>query len=286
MAFMIQYFAKSNFNPKTTLGAPFLAYVSKTGEADSVHPRVMHAHDDVIEIVLVTSGRGLYSIDGVRYEITRGDLLFYNSGVVHDEPSGPNDKTNRYCCAVGGLAIMGLRENALIKDAETPVRHLSEVQCGQIERLMEALFATLVAGEEDAGHYLMMALLSTVWHVLHAEERPREESSNVLGQRIKTYIDQCFAEDISLQSIADHLRVSPYYLSHVFKDMTGYSPLQYIVRRRIGEAQTLLIETSEPVTRIAAAVGYGNPSHFNALFAKNVGMTPREYRRNYTSGKK
>ena len=60
-----------------------------------------------------------------------------------------------------------------------------------------------------------------------------------------------------------------------------YSPLQYVLRRRIGEAQTLLITTDLPVTRIAAQVGYDNPSHFNAQFAKAVGMAPRTFRREY-----
>lgn len=146
---------------------------------------------------------------------------------------------------------------------------------------METLFEMLAAGEEDGAHYLMLSLLACVWHALHEDDMPREQNSNVLGQRIKDYIDEHYAADISLQSIAENLNVSPYYLAHVFKGMTGYSPLQYIVRRRIGEAQTLLIETRSPITQIAAQVGYANTSHFNLLFAKNVGMTPREYRRNY-----
>lgn len=279
---MVQCFAKTNFTAQP--GAPRLAYVSKTGEADSIHPRVMHAHEDVVEIVLVTNGSGVYSIDGVRYEIERGDLMLYNSGVVHDEPSGPHDQTRRYCCAIGNLQLEGLRENAIIGARETPVRHLDGQTCDRLEHLMETLFETLIAGEEDSAHYLMRALLASVLHVLRCDQ-PREESGSVLGQRIKAYIDTRYAEEISLQSIADSLNVSPYYLAHVFKNMTGYSPLQYIVRRRIGEAQTLLITTDEPITRIAAQVGYGNPSHFNLLFAKNVGMTPREYRRNYIARK-
>ena len=53
------------------------------------------------------------------------------------------------------------------------------------------------------------------------------------------------------------------------------------MRRRIGEAQTLLITTELPVTRIAAQVGYDNPSHFNAQFSKAVGMSPRTFRKEY-----
>ena len=103
----------------------------------------------------------------------------------------------------------------------------------------------------------------------------------MFAQRIKDYIDRHFAEDFSLQCMADALHVSPYYLAHVCKDVTGYSPLQYVLRRRIGEAQTLLITTELPVTRIAAQVGYDNPSHFNAQFSKAVGMSPRTFRKEY-----
>ena len=81
--------------------------------------------------------------------------------------------------------------------------------------------------------------------------------------------------------MAGALHVSPYYLAHVCKEATGYSPLQYVLRRRIGEAQTLLITTDLPVTRIAAQVGYDNPSHFNAQFSKAVGMSPRTFRKEY-----
>ena len=68
-------------------------------------------------------------------------------------------------------------------------------------------------------------------------------SGNAFAQRIKDYIDKHFADEFSLQQMADALHVSPYYLAHICKEVTGYSPLQYVLRRRIGEAQTLLITT-------------------------------------------
>ncbi|NCB92975.1 MAG: AraC family transcriptional regulator [Clostridia bacterium] len=280
---MIQCFAKLD-KPSMLLmeGTPQVAYVSRTDEENSVHPRVMHAHKDLVEIVLVTSGHGRYSIGGTLYPIQKGDLMIYNSGVVHDEPSGPEDRTRRYCCAISGIKLAGLRENALTKDEESPVFHLPDKVWPRMEQLMETLFSSLVAGEESACHYLMMALLELCWSALHrANSNEAELEPNILGRRIKEYIDSSYMEDISLGSIAQKLNISQYYLAHVFKDMTGYSPMQYIVRRRIGEAQTLLISTHLSVTDIGIRVGYDNPSHFNQLFTKNVGMSPREYRRNY-----
>ncbi|WP_039807161.1 AraC family transcriptional regulator, partial [Pelosinus sp. HCF1] len=80
--------------------------------------------------------------------------------------------------------------------------------------------------------------------------------------------------------------INSYYLAHVFKDTIGYSPMRYIMRRRIGESQTLLITTRYSVTQIANIVGYDNPNHFNILFTKYVGMPPSKYRNSYTKEKK
>lgn len=52
--------------------------------------------------------------------------------------------------------------------------------------------------------------------------------------------------------------------------------MQYLLRRRIGEAQTLLITTELSVTRIAEMVGYDSSSYFNLQFTKNVGMPPEQ----------
>lgn len=102
-----------------------------------------------------------------------------------------------------------------------------------------------------------------------------------MGRRIKQFIDSHYMEPLTLQSMGEALHISPYYLSHIFKQMTGYSPVQYLLRRRIGEAQTLLITTDLPITRIAEMVGYDTQSYFNLQFTKNVGMPPQKYRKAY-----
>ena len=71
------------------------------------------------------------------------------------------------------------------------------------------------------------------------------------------------------------LHVSPYYLSHVFKEASGYSPTQYLLRRRIGEAHNLLIATDLPMSKIAERVGFETQNYFNLQFSKHVGMPPR-----------
>ena len=276
---MIQCFVKKEYEPPFGLTRPpRLFSVSRTDAEASAHPRVMHAHDDLVEIVLVRGGESRYFVGGMPYDARRGDLFIYNSRVVHDEPSGPDRPVASFSLALGGLSVPGLRENALIPDDASPVCPLTEAQTVRLERLYDVLYSELTAGNDDGAHHLLMALLTLVQQFLAAAAQDGNRGENVFAQRIKDYIDRHFAEDFSLQSMADALHVSPYYLAHVCKDVTGYSPLQYVLRRRIGEAQTLLITTELPVTRIAAQVGYDNPSHFNAQFSKAVGMSPRTFR--------
>ena len=279
---MIQCFVKKEYEPPFGLTRPpRLFSVSRTDAEASAHPRVMHAHDDLVEIVLVRGGESRYFVGGMPDDRRRGDLFINNSRVVHDEPSGPDRPVASFSLALGGLSVPGLRENALIPDDASPVCPLTEAQTVRLERLYDVLYSELTAGNDDGAHHLLMALLTLVQQFLAAAAQDGSRGENVFAQRIKDYIDRHFAEDFSLQSMADALHVSPYYLAHVCKDVTGYSPLQYVLRRRIGEAQTLLITTELPVTRIAAQVGYDNPSHFNAQFSKAVGMSPRTFRKEY-----
>ena len=279
---MIQCFVKKEYEaPFGLTQPPRLFSVSRTDEKASAHPRVMHAHDDLVEIVLVRGGESRYYVGGTPYDARRGDLFIFNSRVVHDEPSGPDRPVATVSLALGGLQVPGLRENTLIPADASPVCRLSEAQTIRLERLYDVLYDELTAGNDDGAHHLLMAILTLVQQFRGALAEGSAQDANVFAQRIKDYIDRHFAEECSLQQMADALHVSPYYLAHVCKETTGYSPLQYVLRRRIGEAQTLLITTDLPVTRIAAQVGYDNPSHFNAQFSKAVGMSPRTFRREY-----
>lgn len=250
----------------------------------------MHAHEDFVEIILICSGSSEYLIHDKKYFIQPGDLLIYNAGVVHDEISGPDLEIGSYCVAVGGLHMPGLGPNMLVP-ADAGYVFPSGESFGDLRILMEMIFHNLAAEEPRAEAFagsLLHALLIKVLAVTDgadAQDKPVDEP-HILGRRIKEYIDKHYMEPITLQTMGEALHISPYYLSHVFKQMSGYSPVQYLLRRRIGEAQTLLITTDLSITRIAELVGYDTQSYFNLQFTKNVGMSPGKFRQNYIVAQK
>ena len=131
----------------------------------------------------------------------------------------------------------------------------------------------------------MLALLSRVLQIIGATPitpRPELSEPKALGLRIRDYLDRHFTEQLTLQSLGKALHLSPYYLAHVFRETCGYSPAQYLLRRRIGEAQGLLLSTDLPISAIAERVGFETQNYFNMQFSKHVGMPPTKYRQTRT----
>ena len=74
--------ARSLFPSET---APRLVYVSRTLPSDRAYHSILHAHQDLAEILLICGGEGRFLVGETFYDVKAGDLLLYNSGVVHDE---------------------------------------------------------------------------------------------------------------------------------------------------------------------------------------------------------
>lgn len=280
---MKQYFTEEYKHPAFFEDKVQLVYISKVGECDCIYPRMMHSHHDLVEIMLITGGRGSFFIDGVYYEVKCGDIVIFNSGVIHDELTSKENKVSLYCCAVKNLAIAGLRVNALIPDDCCPVIASLE-HFPQLMKLYDSMFSLLegqVTHASFISQQLLIGLLSFLEGNLLKPHVVQKHHIQAVPLRIKEYIDNNYSENIQLQSVANHLNISLYYMAHIFKEKFGFSPGNYLVRRRIGEAQTLLLTSDYPVIKISLLVGYSNVSHFNTIFKKLTGMTPKEYRKNY-----
>jgi len=97
-------------------------------------------------------------------------------------------------------------------------------------------------------------------------------------RKIEDYVHAHVSESISIDSLAELAALSPFHFSRVFKQATGITPLQFVTRERMLQAQQLIRETSRSLIEIALEVGYTSPSHFAQVFRRTVGMAPTEFR--------
>ena len=115
-------------------------------------------------------------------------------------------------------------------------------------------------------------ILDRLQNAVHDQET--NEHGEVM-QEVRTYIDKNYAQDISLEYIADHFHLSVYYLARQFRKYTAYTVNKYIVSCRIGEAQRRLIHTDDRIDDIAVICGYTNLSYFYASYLRKMSAAHR-----------
>ena len=85
-------------------------------------------------------------------------------------------------------------------------------------------------------------------------------------------------KNISLDDMSKNMYISSVYISKVFKEKTGESPINYLINLRLEKAKDLLISTESPVKAIAQSVGYSDAYYFSKLFKKYYGNSPCKFR--------
>lgn len=102
--------------------------------------------------------------------------------------------------------------------------------------------------------------------------------------KISRVIEERGTEAITLTDIAKELNISVFHFCHIFKELTGYTFSQYLIRYRLLKAQELLVAGDQPIIEVAMACGFNSVNYFNRVFKEVIGSTPRAYRNKYRTG--
>lgn len=94
------------------------------------------------------------------------------------------------------------------------------------------------------------------------------------------YIFNHLHEDLTLESLAKQLRISPSYLSNKFKEETGETLKAYIRHQKIEEAKNLIVYSDLSISEIYALLNFHDQSYFTKVFKKITGLTPKQYKNN------
>ncbi|MEO0568910.1 MAG: AraC family transcriptional regulator [Pseudomonadota bacterium] len=102
---------------------------------------------------------------------------------------------------------------------------------------------------------------------------------NISIQQVKDYIEDNLEADISVSDLAALVGLDIFMFSRLFKEQTGQSPRQYIIKRRVDRACVLLADENRSLAEIAYSCGFSSQSHMTTTFAHHIGVTPGRYRR-------
>lgn len=147
------------------------------------------------------------------------------------------------------------------------------------ERAIQPVIAGLNAGQSfySGKHY--RKFFSQLLVAACEEIRRNQNNGDPVIDFVVDYVHKNYAQDITLDIVAEHLHITGGYLSTYFKEKTGENFIDYVngVRTRI--AQQMLLETDLRIQDVASRSGYQNINSFNRMFKKFTGLSPREFRK-------
>lgn len=141
-----------------------------------------------------------------------------------------------------------------------------------IRRLMDEL-----ESPTPSDHYVSMLIHTILSGIV---ERNKVKLSPVIEEAI-TYIYENYEKPLQVGEIADHVALSRYYFSRLFKKESGRSPNEYLAEVRINAAKKFLSEKDLSITEIAENCGFVNTSHFSRFFREKTGQTPAAFRKTF-----
>ncbi|MEM8723182.1 MAG: AraC family transcriptional regulator [Cyanobacteria bacterium P01_G01_bin.39] len=156
----------------------------------------------------------------------------------------------------------------------------------QIEQLAMMLRSELYRGQDSGGQLYIDSLANALMVNLLRDYSATQPdvaihqgglSDRSLFQAIE-YIDHHLSQSIKLENLSNHLGISKFHFSRLFKKSMGVSPHQYVMQQRIELAKQLLLKADTSISDIALECGFNSHAHMSKYFRNYVGMTPKNYR--------
>ena len=241
-----------------------------------------HTHQ-FTELFYVLHGEGVFYIENEKVPVKTDDLIIINPNVEHTEKTFPNNPMEYIVFGVEGLAFSFTEHDQAYGRGYSFYSYGSDKnQFINFAQLMMHEFQDKKPGFEKVCHGLLEVLL--VYISRKQKLSVISESSFQLSKECaiaKRYIDTNYAQDITLDSLAEITHINKFYLAHSFTECIGQSPISYLTERRHAACKELLSSSNLSVTQIATSAGFSSQSYFSQIFNKKVGMSPRQYRKQY-----
>ncbi len=240
----------------------------------------LHLHD-YYEMELVTTGTLSQSVNGAPVLSRTGDYVFMDLLAVQriEKPAAP--------CALWTLSIsppeVDTSVASLLASSRFPlVGRLPPRALAEANLLARALHGAIAGKGPHANE--RTAALTSLFVVLLLEygtplEGPAEDTRAYhYIQKALLYLNQHFAQGVTLTSLACEIHISPCYLSDLFSKIVGCRFVEYLTRLRLEHARLLLRTGDMPVSEIATRCGFGSPSNFTRAHRRAFAVSPSAYR--------
>lgn len=253
---------------------------------------ISHYHD-CHEIFYIASGNAEITIGQGRYRVSDGSMVIISRYEEHSV-SVKSNSYKRYTLSLSP-SFFGNKEDYRLYSLLTnrPKNFSHVIEAGTDRTEFEMIFKNLLTEFNGNGEYSedMTAMLLKQLLIKIYRKKPdffsmHEDNVISVVESIQRVFQQSCGEKYTLDSLSEKYNVSVFYLSHLFKRVTGYSVMSYLLSCRIANAKLLLSESGKRIAEIAQECGFSDSSDFSRRFRQETGMSPSLFRENAKMSKK
>jgi AraC-like DNA-binding protein len=242
------------------------------------HAYPRHSHEYYV-ISLIARGRQSFLHKGTKYTTPPGGVILINPETVHTGEAvdqwGFELRSIYPTISHMQMAMTELTGRSRGLPIFKHVRVDDRWVTGNVLALHKAILGAAGEMESEALFiHTLTQLIKRYADVPVVEQKLGSEKQAL--QKARRYIEDHFAQGVSLSMLAQEVALSPYYLLRAFCAEVGMPPYAYLESIRVQHTQKL-IEAGKPLAEIAAEMGYSSQSHMTNRFKKVIGVTPGQY---------
>ena len=240
----------------------------------------LHLHD-YYEVELVKGGEMEQSVNGVPYHSRSGDYAFMDLRSVQRiiAPKSPPTvwtlSISQALCAPAVAKLLSGHKFPII--GHLPPDALAEFD--GYATALQALHINTPYSEERATALATLLLTMLLEYGKAPDAKTEEPRAHHYIQKALLYMNESYAEPLTLSSVASEIHISACYLSDLFSRIVGCRFVEYLTRLRLDRARAMLRNTDRSVGDVATACGFGTVSNFTRAFRRFYGKAPSSYRR-------
>ena len=225
----------------------------------------------------VLSGSGLLIYDEKKYDLKKGDMVFIDCRKPYSHTTSEDLWSLRWCHFYGPTLSFVYekyveRGGRPTFQPEEPAPFLSTLD--SLYKLASGSDYIRDMRINEELNRLCTLLMEQSWHPEEATTAPKKMSV----VEVKEYLEQHYAEKITLDELSTHFFINKYYLTRVFKEQFGQSITAYLTSLRITHAKQLLRFSEKSVEEIGLECGLGALHYFSRVFKEVEGVAPSIYR--------
>lgn len=179
------------------------------------------------------------------------------------------------------FSVENVLENIVFEDSTILNSPIYLENATQLETNLRLLASEFYLKNEYTSELLSTCLKFVIINIVRlssSQQTPEQKRSYDVVRRVIQYIENNYKEDLSNELIGDYFHFNPSYLNRIFKQHTGDTIHNFLIRYRMNLAMDLLHTSTSSISEIVALVGFSDIPHFIKSFKKFTGKTPGEYR--------